>query len=197
MPMNALDKLTAELDQLYPEKSGKPKPALSKEELSFFFDGVVMPAFEKIKTQMNVYSIKVFPKKLTSEARVLVQQGGIEFQFHIEFYSLRGCFEIYSDVKYPFCTFRFCDAESFGRDKISLEDYQNITEDRIIEWFTERFLAKNKVMVNRNRKYQKLYKEIRPQVEELIKTRPGYGGREGFRRAFEQCQIEYFQTLPN
>ncbi len=155
--MKYLEKLAEKLSEKYsPEKK---TGFISKENLAKFFDNVVIPSFENIKSELKKHKIESKIKKFVYKARLVVNEHNYQFLFTIECNHLNDI-EIKSDIKLQ----KFSDVISFSSshsfDKIEVANYQTITQENIVEWFTERFLAKEQEFAKKDKEDRDWYKDI-------------------------------------
>jgi hypothetical protein len=153
--MNALETLREKLKQGNSGISPSPEGLnLSREQASLFFDRTVIPAYLKIADELKAFPVRAFARKRHYSARLLVNDNVSSFNFRILVDNESGTLKIfykYSDnniTNYyrPGETVYCIDGTVTRRCKtINLNEYETLTEDRIIEAFTDSYLPRKEV----------------------------------------------------
>lgn len=155
--MKSLEKLSEKLSERYsPEKKTE---FISKENLAKFFDDVVIPSFENIKSELKKHKIEAKIKKFVYKARLTVNEHSYQFLFTIECNHLNEI-EIKSDIKLQKLSNVISFSSSHSFDEIEVADYKTMNQENIVEWFTERFLTKEQEFARKDKEDRDWYKDI-------------------------------------
>lgn len=135
------------------------KLILSKERTSLFFDRTVLPAFVKIADELKGFPVRTFTRKYAFIARILGNDKDSSFNFRIEIDNKSSTLEISFNYRDDIITNYYRAAEpdyhidgavTYRCETITLNEYETVTEDRIIEAFTKFYLTRKEIAVKIN-----------------------------------------------
>ena len=143
--MKALDILKQKLKEQNPNLiPGTERVTLSSEQISSFFDRTVIPAFEKIVDELKGFPVRTFIRKYAAKSRILINDDTSSFSFKIEINNKTGALQVSFNYSDDIITSRYRPGKSTGDagvayacETINLNEYENVTEDHIIEKFTD------------------------------------------------------------
>lgn len=160
--MKALEILRQQLEKDYPHEAPVFVKAIkSPEEVKFFFDEIVIPAFEKIKTEFDSFHFEVNIKNFAVVCRLDIKDGCSNFSCAVKIsrkYSAAYLIITYRD--HSICSYNFKERvlieERFDLSKI----YQELPEELIINIFSDIFInrkthLKRLIETERNDEQQK------------------------------------------
>jgi hypothetical protein len=174
--MNALDALKQKLKELNPNIiPGTERVTLSRERISLFFDREVIPAFVKIANELKDFPVRTFIRKYASITRILINDNSSSFNFKIEINNKSGTLQISFIYGDEIITNRSSKSSSgidgaitYTCETINLTEYEKVTEDYIIEKFTDCYFEREETArkIVEERKASQIIREAKL-VEEI------------------------------
>ncbi len=125
---------------------------MSKEQASLFFDRTVVPAFLKIANELKELPVRTFAHKYFYSTALLINDKESSFNFRIEIDNKSGTIETSFNYRDDIITNRYrCDNNCYDNgitcrwETINLNEYETLTEERIIEAFTDCYPARREI----------------------------------------------------
>lgn len=151
--MNALEILREKLQQENPKVVPATETfSLSKEQASLFFDRTVIPAFLKIANELKELPVRTFTHKYSYSTGLLINDKESSFNFRIEIDNKSGTIETSFNYQDDIITNRYrwnkiCRGDGITHrcETINLNEYETLTEERIIEAFTDCYPARREI----------------------------------------------------
>jgi hypothetical protein len=115
---------------------------IPREQITRYFDTVVIPAFEQIRDELLPFSFRVFIRMQVFTAQLTVREPDASAYFKI---SLKNKEPMIIEMLYHYGSayvHMHRKEVVFFREILDLGDYKSITREKLIEMFTENFIIR-------------------------------------------------------
>ncbi|HEV7642796.1 MAG TPA: hypothetical protein VGO50_02535 [Pyrinomonadaceae bacterium] len=156
--MDQLASLRQHLEQNERTRKRAKRFELSKDDISRLLNQGTMPALNKITAELKPYFQIVKTRGFVSRGRILIQEQNTSFLFQIH---LDSTYSIDIVATTVFGTFPTCTNCRIFNESIRIEDYELLTEEKIIGLFSNVFTNRHEITERIVREEKELEENIR------------------------------------